>query len=366
MIRTLASLLLAVAGIASAATTTPVQLLSPTGSTAGQAILSNGPSSAPTWGSVTATALAPVAANTVIANPTASTAAPVAHALPSCSTSNSALKYTSGTGLSCGTTFALTTSNTFTGNQTLGLSTPTLTLNDTSGANSAILVLQNNGSTRWQLFKSGSDNFAIGRYVSGAFVDNPISILNSTGVTSVLNLSATMTAGSVNNTPVGNTTPSTGAFTTISATGAITPSQTAGITGTNTNNDANAGAVGEAFEPTSGTVSITTATITNCQSQALSAGDWDVSGIAKLKPQSGDTVTSVNVGISTTSATNPPEPLLSQTGTISHTAGDDFTVMAQERRIKLSSAGTVYLVVTGNHSGGTLNAVCYIHARRPR
>lgn len=40
-----------------AATTTPVQLLNPTGSTAGQAILSTGASTAPTWGNVSAAAL---------------------------------------------------------------------------------------------------------------------------------------------------------------------------------------------------------------------------------------------------------------------------------------------------------------------
>lgn len=108
-------LILAVSALLSsaviAATTTPVQLLNPTGSTAGQAIVSTGPTGAPAWGSVTATALAPVAANTVIANATAGSAAPTAHAVPSCSTANSALKWTSGTGLSCGTTFALTSGN---------------------------------------------------------------------------------------------------------------------------------------------------------------------------------------------------------------------------------------------------------------
>lgn len=40
--------------LANAATTNPVQLLNPTGSTSGQAVISNGPSSAPSWGSVSA------------------------------------------------------------------------------------------------------------------------------------------------------------------------------------------------------------------------------------------------------------------------------------------------------------------------
>jgi hypothetical protein len=93
------------------ATTTPVQLLNPAGSTAGQAIVSTGPSSAPGWASISSGTLAPIAANTVLGNFTGSSAAPAAFSVASCSTANSALKYTSGTGLSCGTTFALTSGN---------------------------------------------------------------------------------------------------------------------------------------------------------------------------------------------------------------------------------------------------------------
>lgn len=50
MKRLLACALLALSSIAFGATTVPVQLLSPAGSTAGQAILSTGPSTAPVWG----------------------------------------------------------------------------------------------------------------------------------------------------------------------------------------------------------------------------------------------------------------------------------------------------------------------------
>ncbi|WP_250533990.1 hypothetical protein [Caballeronia sp. AZ10_KS36] len=47
-----AAALAAIASIAFGATTTPVQLLNPAGSVAGQAILSTGPTSAPAWGTV--------------------------------------------------------------------------------------------------------------------------------------------------------------------------------------------------------------------------------------------------------------------------------------------------------------------------
>ncbi|MFM0407504.1 glycine-rich domain-containing protein [Paraburkholderia dipogonis] len=59
-------------------------------------------------GGVPPASLAAQAANTVLANVTASSASPTAVALPSCSTANSALKYTSASGFSCGTTYALT------------------------------------------------------------------------------------------------------------------------------------------------------------------------------------------------------------------------------------------------------------------
>lgn len=54
-------------------------------------------------GLVTTADLAVQAANTVLANVTAATASPTAVALPTCSTSASALNYTSGTGFTCNT-----------------------------------------------------------------------------------------------------------------------------------------------------------------------------------------------------------------------------------------------------------------------
>lgn len=50
--------------------------------------------------------LANIAANTVYANATSGSAAPTAYSMPSCSTSNSALNYTTNTGIGCGANFA--------------------------------------------------------------------------------------------------------------------------------------------------------------------------------------------------------------------------------------------------------------------
>jgi hypothetical protein len=102
MKRLLTILVLACAAASSfGATLNPVQLLNPAGSTSGQAILSTGAGTAPAWGNVTATSLGAQAANTVVANFTGASASPTAFAMPSCSTSSSALQYTSGTGFAC-------------------------------------------------------------------------------------------------------------------------------------------------------------------------------------------------------------------------------------------------------------------------
>ena len=102
-----------------AATLLPIQLLNPTGSTSGQTIVSTGASTAPAWGGVPVSGLAAIAANTVLANATASSASPTAFAMPSCAT---ALEWTSGTGFVCNTAGAFTTLS------ATGLISPTSTI----------------------------------------------------------------------------------------------------------------------------------------------------------------------------------------------------------------------------------------------
>ncbi|MFM0020921.1 hypothetical protein [Paraburkholderia azotifigens] len=88
-----------------AATLSPVQLLNPTGSTSGQAIVSTGPSTAPAWGGVGVGGIAAIAANTVLANAAGTSASPTAFSMPSCSSATSVLQYTSGTGFTCSSAF---------------------------------------------------------------------------------------------------------------------------------------------------------------------------------------------------------------------------------------------------------------------
>jgi hypothetical protein len=127
-----------VASPAFSATLNPIQLLNPAGSTTGQAIVSTGSGAAPAWSNVSATSLASQAANTVVANVTGSPASPTAFAMPSCSTSASALNWTSGTGFTCNTAINAATL----GGNAIG----------TSGATVPLL----NGSNTW----SGAQTFS--------------------------------------------------------------------------------------------------------------------------------------------------------------------------------------------------------------
>jgi hypothetical protein len=353
----LSALLAALSFGVNAATLNPVQLLNPAGSTSGQAIVSTGPSTAPAWGNVTAAALAAQAANTVVANVTASSASPTAVALPSCSGTNNAIKYTSGTGFTCGSNFALLTGSTFTGAVAVSPASGdgTLTVNAVN-ANTADLYLQTGGVTMWGVVRnnvtnSGSNvgsNFQIVRYTdAGASIDNPFVITRSTGV-------VTMTDG-IANSPISG---STGSFTTLAASGLITPSSTVGIKGTTTNDNAQAGSIGETITNTASGVAQTSATLTNVTSIPLTAGDWDVTCSWTGTTSSG--TTSLNFGLTTTSGAQAPIGQRVLLSGISTTNGVEMP--CPSFRLSLASSTTLYLTSAPAFSGtmtvgGTIWAV---------
>ncbi|ABE29934.1 putative gp19 [Paraburkholderia xenovorans LB400] len=323
---------------------TPGQILTASQLNAALAVKTNNASAAITGGTITglssplpvasggtgATSLAALftpsnlavqAANTVLANVTSTSASPTAFVMPSCSTANSALQYTSGTGFTCITNSALTTAT----------------------------LAQFAATTSAQLAGVISDETGSGSLVFGT---NP----SISG--------ATTTGGSINNTPIGATTANTGKFTTLQTTGAYTPSSTAGIVGTTTNDSANAGSIGERFDPTAGSTSITSATPTNIISQSLTAGDWDCEGYVYVLMGSGATGTIFVAGIGTVSATLPAAPNITQTSlSIPPSGAMSFPVWAS---FQLASTTTVYLVGYATFSGGTATTQGRLHCRRPR
>jgi hypothetical protein len=158
--------------------------------------------------------------------------------------------------------------------------------------------------------------------------------------------------------------------TTLGASGAITPSQTAGIVGTTTNNNANAGSVGEYISqsvPAGSEVPLTTITPKNVASITLSAGDWDVTGNIGFDP-AGTTITqNFRGGISTTSATLP----LAGDATLFYVAppsnaGAGADMPTGTLRLSLATPTTVYLVAQSQFTTSTSAAYGYIGARRRR
>lgn len=389
------------AAATSAATLTPIQLLNPAGSTAGQAIVSNGASTAPAWANVTASGLLPIGANTVYGNFTGASASPTANAMPSCSTANSALKYTSGTGLTCGTTFALTSGNlsqfasttsaqlagnisdeTGSGALVFGtsptLTTPvissivntgTLTLptsTDTLVGRATTDTLTNKTLTSPTISGGTINSASVGATTPSTGAFTTLSTTSTATLNSVSTSSATISGGSINGTTVGATTASTGRFTTLTATSTITPSSTAGIVGTTTNDSAQAGSVGEYFAPTTASIALTTNVVANCTSQSLTAGDYEVFGAVGFVPAGTTTIAQLLGAISTTSATLPAQDYRMWNIQGPLTTGGKQSSAIPSQRISLASTTTVYLVVAANFATSTMAANCEMRVRRVR
>ncbi len=145
-----------------------------------------------------------------------------------------------------------------------------------------------------------------------------------------------------------------------------------GILGTTTNDNADAGNVGEIIESTvlqGAAVSLTASTPANITSISLTAGDWDVWAILWLSPAATTSITAEWVAISTTSATIPTSPDgAGQALSIHAAVVPNFrssTPVAQ-KRLSLSATTTVYLVGQVNFTVDTCGGFGYIGARRRR
>jgi len=163
------------------------------------------------------------------------------------------------------------------------------------------------------------------------------------------------------------TTPNIGAATgaSVSNTGGVA------IQGTNTNDSAAAGYVGEYISSevlVGSAVSLTNGGTATVTSISLTAGDWDVSGNVWTSIGAGTLTQTINAAISTTAATLPTRPgsgastqIILGTG-VSAASG----VPTGTRRVSLASTTTVYLVVYTEFTVSTLAAYGFIGARRVR
>jgi hypothetical protein len=248
--------------------------------------------------------------------------------------------------------------NTFTGAQTISYSNAILTINDTSAANNSEIDFKSNGTIKWAFASNsaGANNLFAARYVAGVFVDSPLVISNATGVVTM--------ADGIANSPISG---STGAFTTLSSTGAYTPSQTNGIVGTTTNNNANAGSVGEYQTATTSGTALTTNVAANGASFSLSAGDWDVQATCQYVTGTGSSLSAVYASVSTTSATLGTLGQLNSIVSTNLTGGGQAqSITSPVARISLAATTTVYCVGVSVFGGGTVSLTGFLRARRVR
>lgn len=163
------------------------------------------------------------------------------------------------------------------------------------------------------------------------------------------NLSRYSDAGSFLDTP----------FSILRSSGAVT------IKGSQTNDSAAAGFVGEYVTNTTTGTSLTSGTIANCTSVSLTAGDWDVSGVTRFNAGSATAITNFQTGINTTSATfaglGTQQTL--QTAWTSSVSIDELATPVV--RQSLSATTTVYLPAVSTFSG-TMTCNGFIRARRVR
>lgn len=146
------------------------------------------------------------------------------------------------------------------------------------------------------------------------------------------------------------------------------------ITGTNTNDNAAVGAIGETVSSTITFAAKGTNTnnvARNVTSISLTAGDWDVQGCASFNyaTLAATSASQLSAAISQTSATIPDDGYQAYGLIVNPTAGAQ-TLLAScplpRRRISLASTTTIYLVSQMSGVGGTLQSFGFIQARRVR
>jgi hypothetical protein len=239
-------------------------------------------------------------------------------------------------------------------NNTTGAFTITVKISNGAGGSTGagvVLPQGTNNSTALTLMTDGSTDVWI--------AETPL------GIGAVSSTNPVITGGTINNTTVGATTPSTGAFTTLSSTGNFTPSQTNGIVGTTTNNNANAGSVGEFVTATASGVSLTSTVVANVTSISLTAGDWDVTGVVQVVGAAGTTFTNMLGGSSTTSATLGPLGSFWQAG-FTTSASATITEALPPLRYSFVTTTTVFAVADAQFTVSTATAAAVIRARRIR
>jgi hypothetical protein len=148
------------------------------------------------------------------------------------------------------------------------------------------------------------------------------------------------------------------------------------VQGTNTNDNAAAGNMGEYVVSSvlsgGSVVALTSNTAANVTTISLTAGDWDVRGAVFADGAGGTTATRVAGGVSRTTATlggfgDDTQGSAQWAGSATLGIGaNQVGVAIPASRMSLSATTTVYLVAVANFTVGTAAAYGFISARRVR
>ncbi len=139
--------------------------------------------------------------------------------------------------------------------------------------------------------------------------------------------------------------------------------------GTNTNDSAAAGYIGEYVVNRASNVNAPTSTqYGDVTSISLTAGDWDVSGVVNVTPGSGVAIVYALIGISITSGNSGAGLTFgdNQIDSVGPTATSDCGLSIPNYRIQLTGTTTVYLKMQAQYSSGTPLFSGRISARRAR
>lgn len=142
------------------------------------------------------------------------------------------------------------------------------------------------------------------------------------------------------------------------------------IPGTQTNDNANAGNVGELISSTvvvGSAVSLTTATPANVTSVSLTAGDWDCYGLLVRHLAATTSITLLKSSINTTSATDGTlGTTMAQFATAANVNANDHSEIVGPVRESLASTTTVFLVADDTFTVSTNAGYGTLRCRRAR
>jgi len=410
MKRILGAALALFASAAFAATTVPVQLLNPAGSTAGQVVVSAGASTPPAWGGIGLSGIAAIAANSLIGNATNATAGVTAVTVTGCNGAAQALQWTNGSGFGCnsavatsgansnitslaGLTTALsiaqggTGANTASGARTnLGLGTAATANTGTSGSVVPLLNTANtwslgqtfsvrptfNGATPWDSANlnfatppaigtttpnSGSFTSVVGTSFSGPAAGYSITTVTGLGSGGGIQIFDGTHGNNVSITNAGSPVAS------FNGSG-VTFANTAGVVGVTGASTALAGTVGEHACQTGSGVSLASGTTpANITSVSLAAGEYQIGGNIAFNPAGSTTMTLTSASTSTTSATNGA---LTNSLNLSFPTGLGQSYALAQQFYKFTTTTTVFLVAASTFSGGTnsgTGTLCWLRIR---